>query len=93
VIRALRHLNGLAVDGQDLLVKCSAATQQYADEYLARKVHPDHGPSRTLMTDGSPSQHLSPGCTGSHKIFCTYLCHVAFSTLFNEIFCCHKQIL
>jgi len=38
VIRALRHLNGLAVDGQDLLVKCSAATQQYADEHLARKV-------------------------------------------------------
>ena len=38
VIRALRHLNGLSVDGQDLLVKCSAATQQYADEYLARKV-------------------------------------------------------
>ncbi len=38
MIRALRHLNGLAVDGQDLLVKCSAATQQYADEYLARKV-------------------------------------------------------
>ena len=38
VIRALRHLNGLDVDGQELLVKCSAATQQYADEYLARKV-------------------------------------------------------
>ena len=38
MIRALRHLNGLSVDGQDLLVKCSAATQQYADEYLARKV-------------------------------------------------------
>jgi hypothetical protein len=38
VIRALRHLNGLSVDGQELLVKCSAATQQYADEYLARKV-------------------------------------------------------
>ena len=45
MIRALRHLNGLSVDGQDLLVKCSAATQQYADEYLARKVqHPPLGP-------------------------------------------------
>ena len=37
VVRALRHLNNLAVDGQELLVKCSAGTQQYVDEHVARK--------------------------------------------------------
>lgn len=37
VVRALRHLSALAIDGQELLVKCSAATQQYVDEHVARK--------------------------------------------------------
>lgn len=37
VVRALRHLSNLAIDGQELLLKCSAATQQYVDEFVARK--------------------------------------------------------
>ena len=33
VLRALRLLNGLALDGQDLLLKCNTATQKYAALY------------------------------------------------------------
>lgn len=38
VMRALAHLNNLAVDGQELLLKCNAATQKYIDDYKLRKV-------------------------------------------------------
>lgn len=38
VIRALSHLSNLSVDGQELLVKCNAATQKYIDDYKLRKV-------------------------------------------------------
>jgi hypothetical protein len=37
-MRALAHLNNLALDGSELLVKCNAATQKYIDDFKARKV-------------------------------------------------------
>ena len=37
VLRAQRLLNNLALDGQELLVKCNTATQTYVDQYQRRK--------------------------------------------------------
>lgn len=37
VLRALRLLGGLALDGQELLLKCNSATQKYVDDFQARK--------------------------------------------------------
>ena len=33
MMQALTHLSNLALDGQELLLKCNAATQKYIDEY------------------------------------------------------------
>ena len=37
VLRALRLLHNLSVDGQELLLKCNTATQRYIDDYQAVK--------------------------------------------------------
>ena len=37
VLRALRLLHNLSLDGQELLLKCNTATQRYIDEYQASK--------------------------------------------------------
>ena len=37
VLRALRLLHNLALDGQELLLKCNTATQRYIDDYQANK--------------------------------------------------------
>lgn len=37
VLKALRLLNGLALDGQELMVKTDSATQRYIDEYAAQQ--------------------------------------------------------
>lgn len=37
VLRALRLLHNLALDGQELLLKCNTATQRYVDDYQANK--------------------------------------------------------
>ncbi|CAD7703997.1 unnamed protein product [Ostreobium quekettii] len=37
VLRALRLLNNLALDGQELLVKCNTATQKYIEAYESEK--------------------------------------------------------
>ena len=35
---AVKLLNGLSVDGQELLIKCNTATQKYIEEFEANKV-------------------------------------------------------
>ncbi|GFR49350.1 hypothetical protein Agub_g11374 [Astrephomene gubernaculifera] len=37
VLRAMRLLNGLKLDGQELLLKCNAATQKYTEQYEQQK--------------------------------------------------------
>ena len=37
VLRALRLLHNLSLDGQELLLKCNTATQRYIDDYQASK--------------------------------------------------------
>lgn len=37
VLRAMRLLNGLKLDGQELLLKCNAATQKYTEQYEQSK--------------------------------------------------------
>ena len=37
VLRALRLLHNLSLDGQELLLKCNTATQRYIDDYQANK--------------------------------------------------------
>ena len=37
VLRAMRLLNGLKLDGSELLLKCNAATQKYTEQYEAQK--------------------------------------------------------
>lgn len=37
VLRALRLLHNLSLDGQELLLKCNTATQRYIDDYQAHK--------------------------------------------------------
>lgn len=38
VLRAIRYLNGLKVDGQELLIKGNSATQKYIEDYEQVKV-------------------------------------------------------
>jgi RNA recognition motif-containing protein len=38
VLRAIRYLNGLKVDGQELLIKGNSATQKYIEDYEQAKV-------------------------------------------------------
>ena len=37
VLRAIRLLHNLSLDGQELLLKCNSTTQKYVDDYKARK--------------------------------------------------------
>ena len=50
VLRALRLLHNLSLDGQELLLKCNTATQRYIEDYQANK---QSGDKDKAATDGS----------------------------------------
>lgn len=57
VLRAIRLLNGLKVDNQELLLKGNTATQKYIEEYERNKVRQ----GRAEQGRGGGGQ--APGCT------------------------------
>ncbi len=70
VLRSLRFLNGLKIDGQELLLKGNSATQKYIEEYEQNKVRPaactggsPHGVGERMA--GLHRGHHSPGVTAT----------------------------
>lgn len=56
VLRALRLLHNLALDGQELLLKCNTATQRYIDDYQASKKRQAEQAKQETADDSSDSK-------------------------------------
>ncbi len=62
VLRAIRLLNGLKIDGQELMVKGNTATQRYLEAYELSKVPAMGTWDRAVIVWGNCLMHCMPFC-------------------------------